>query len=101
MAIPQADFDRLVDSVKEEVIEAVREEIAKLPAGSSSLTPTILQTALLETSDAILEAVKQELRVFKEELITELARQYPAPATPQKQETQIPETLAEKLKRMW
>lgn len=33
MAIPQADFDRLVDSVKEEVIEAVREEIAKLPYG--------------------------------------------------------------------
>ncbi len=77
MAIPQDQFDKLVDAVTEKLMGEIRKELDSRPAPTVSSQPSILD--LNELQEQLIESVRRELRIFKQGLLTDIAAQQVLP----------------------
>ncbi len=75
MAVPDQQFQDIIEQIEKTVQETIQAELKTI---QTTKPPPFLD--LDEFREQLLEAVRDELRVFKEELLTEL-QNTPAPPT--------------------
>lgn len=75
MAIPEAQFEKLVESIKEEIVADIKKEFDDLLKKLSNLSlpsPEPFDTDGFK--DELLDAVRQEFVLFKQELLADLPK---------------------------